>query len=137
MKTLFAIALSFFVLNSYLSAEPPKREHALIGAWLSSDDTIFHFREDGTFHGIDFKKREIWGSWVTLSRTRIGFQSLLHSSYYAPQYAIINQEDKNKMDYIVSDGTSFISAVRIDPKKAQATIETMIQNRLHNPSDSE
>lgn len=110
--------------------------HRLVGAWLASDGTIFHFRSDGTFHGIDYRKREIWGNWVTLSNSRIGFQSLLHDSFYQPQYAIIREADSDKMDYIVTGGVHFIAASRIDPAKADAAIEMVVRPDVHVPPDA-
>lgn len=112
-------------------------KHPMIGAWLAHDGTIFNFRDDGTFHGIDLRKKEIWGNWVTLSKSRIGFQSLLHDSYYHPQYAIIQESNPDAMDYIVTGGTHFISASRIDPAKAAAAIELVVTPRLHLPTKSE
>lgn len=111
--------------------------HILEGGWLANDGTVFLFRADGTFHGFDFRKREIWGNWVTLSKDRIGFQSLLHDSYYSPQYAIIDKKDTNQMNYIVTGGTQFISAERLPIEEAEASIKVVIDRTIHNPNESE
>ena len=116
---------------------PQETRHPLVGAWLANDGTIFHFRNDGSFHGIDWRKKEIWGNWVILSDSRIGFQSLLHDASYRPQYAVIRDQYPDRMDYIITDGTSFIAARRTDPAKAEAAIETAIQPGLHLPGKSE
>ncbi len=111
--------------------------HILEGGWLASDGTVFLFRADGTFHGFDFRHREIWGNWVTLSKERVGFQSLLHDSYYAPQYAIIANNDTNQMNYIVTGGTHFISAKRLSIEEAEASIKVVIDRTIHKPRESE
>lgn len=123
-------------IQALTSCEPPASRtspHPLVGAWLASDGTIFDFRDDGTFHGIDFRKHEIWGNWVKLSETRIGFQSHLHTSFYHPQYAIIDRQSRDRMDYIVSDGNQFIQADRISREKAQAAIELLVEPNLPRP----
>jgi len=107
--------------------------HPLNGAWLATDGTIFHFRDDGTFHGVNLNHREIWGNWVILSDRRIGFQSLLHDSYYRPQYAIIRESNKDEMDYIVTGGNRFILAERIPTEEAITTIEEIVAPQVHNP----
>ncbi len=109
------------------------RTHPLVGAWLAEDGTIFDFRSDGTFHGVDFRKREIWGNWVTLSPSRIGFQSLLHDSFYDPQYAIIRERDADAMDYIVTGGNGFIAARRMETANARAAIEAVVAPQVHRP----
>ncbi len=111
--------------------------HIIEGGWLASDGTVFLFRADGTFHGFDFRRREIWGNWVTLSRDRVGFQSLLHDSYYAPQYAIIANNDTNQMNYIVTGGTNFIPAKRLSIEEAEASIKVVIDRTIHKPLESE
>lgn len=113
-------------------SEDGKRSHALIGAWKASDATIFVFRDDGTFHGLDWRKREIWGNWVELSPNRIGFQSLRHDSFYRPQYAVIGG-DKESMDYIVTGGTSFIHSERIPIKEAYTIIERTLRDVIILP----
>lgn len=108
------------------------RSHALIGAWKADDRTIFIFRADGTFRGADFRKTEIWGNWVELSPTRIGFQSLLHDSFYRPQYAVISA-DKDQMNYIVTGGTRFIHARRIPVEEAYSTLDEILSAKIILP----
>jgi hypothetical protein len=131
---IFITTLVTLVLSSCDSQGPRSREHVLVGGWLAEDGTIFNFRSDGTFHGIDWRSKEIWGNWVTLSDTRIGFQSLLHDSSYEPQYAIIDKTNHDAMDYIVTGGDSFIHAKRISPDKADAATELVVEPRLHYPT---
>ena len=141
-KHIILLAATLFVILSFSSCNVPTQEtnppkHALVGAWLATDGTIFNFHDDGTFHGIDFRKKEIWGNWVTLSPARIGFQSLLHDSSYQPQYAIIDPKNKNEMDYIVTGGTNFIHAKRIATEKANTTIEMVAEPQVHSPQKTE
>jgi hypothetical protein len=112
-------------------------KHALEGGWLADDGTVFLFRPDGTFHGYDFRHREIWGNWVSLSKERIGFQSLLHDSFYNPQYALVDPTDKEQMDYIVTGGTHFIRAERISAGEADAAIQMVVKPRIHHPKRAE
>ncbi|MEM9236001.1 MAG: hypothetical protein AAGB14_04430 [Verrucomicrobiota bacterium] len=139
MKTvLTSILLSASVLAVSCNQQrrPVKVEasgHVLEGGWLATDGTIFVFRPDGTFHGYDFRHREIWGNWVTLSAERIGFQSLLHGSYYLPQYAIIREGETDRMDFIVTGGEHFISAKRVAVDQAVASIDLVIEKELHRP----
>ena len=136
LRLLLLAATAMFLCSCDQAAMQGQR-HPLVGAWLATDGTIFHFRDDRTFHGLDFRKREIWGNWVILSDSRIGFQSLLHDSFYDPQYAVIRKDDRNAMDYIVTGGTHFIPATRIDPSKADAAIELVIRPGLHLPEKPE
>ncbi len=128
---LLLLASLLFTACEQPAAAP--RHHVLQGAWLADDGTIFIFRPDGTFHGVDFRRREIWGNWVKLSDQRIGFQSLLHDSYYNPQYAIIDANDANAMDYIVTGGNNFIRAKRIPPTEAQFAVDLIIAPEIHRP----
>lgn len=130
---LVSVVVSLFGVISCEKSNALEPSHLLEGAWQAEDGTLFHFRNDGTFHGIDFRKREIWGNWVTLSETRIGFQSLLHDSYYSPQYAVIDKSSKDQMDYIVTGGTHFLHATRIPTAKADAAIELVAGPGLHLP----
>ena len=114
---------------------PAPAEHVLVGAWLATDGTIFIFRADGTFHGFDCAHKEIWGSWVTLSASRVGFQSLLHDRSYRPQYAIIDKTDRDAMDYIITGGTSFIHAKRIPLTKAEDAVEVVVEPQVHQPGE--
>jgi hypothetical protein len=98
-----------------------RETHPLVGAWLATDGTVFRFREDGTFVGIDYRAREIWGNWVRVNESRIGFQSLFHRGQYAPQYAVIS-DNPNVMNYIYSQSDNFIKAERITDKDAEAII---------------
>lgn len=111
--------------------------HVLVGGWKADDATIFVYRNDGTFHGVDWRQREIWGNWVKLSDERIGFQSLMHASYYNPQYAIVGKSDANRMDYIISDGTRFISATRIEAEEAEVLINASTQQSVHKPGETD
>jgi hypothetical protein len=125
---------SFFLLGACGPAPQTRvNEHVFVGGWVAADGTLFHFRSDGTFHGADWRKKEIWGNWVMLSDQRIGFQSLLHDSFYNPQYAIINPKNKGSMDYIITDGTRFITARRISPDDAQKRINEIIEPQIIKP----
>lgn len=112
-----------------------KPPHALAGAWLAEDGTVFRFRENGTFVGIDFRAREIWGSWVVLDDRRIGFQSLLNQSYYRPQFAVIAAKP-DEMDYSYSDRPGFIHAQRISDKDAEAIIAEEAKKNLVLPESA-
>ncbi len=129
--------LTLLALVTLTSCEEPRPTadptHSLVGAWLATDGTIFDFRSDGTFHGIDYAKREIWGNWIELSPARIGFQSLLHTTAYDPQYAIINQDDPDSMDYIYANGNAFIPAQRISVESARSAIELIVEPQIHHP----
>lgn len=141
LPVLFALCLvalsSFSPAQNESPAPAAPPEHVLVGAWQASDGTVFIFRKDGTFHGYDFRKREIWGNWVTLSPSRIGFQSLLHDSFYRPQYAIIDKADKDTMNYIVTGGTTFIEATRLEVAKAEADVEAVVQPQIHQPGEDQ
>ena len=115
------------------ACEPRRAGHALEGGWLADDGTVFVFRPDGTFHGYDFRKNEIWGNWVSLSRVRIGFQSLLHDSFYNPQYAILDEMNHDRMNYIVTGGNNFIGARRVDPEEAAAAVRLVVEPKVHRP----
>ena len=118
---------------SFAACEPPRGAHPLEGGWLADDGTVFLFRPDGTFHGYDFRKREIWGNWVTLSDARIGFQSLLHDSFYNAQYAILDATNRDRMDYIVTGGNHFIGAHRVTPEEAAAAVRLVVKSAVHRP----
>ncbi len=124
-------------LGSLLVSCSPKdtapAAHVLVGAWQAEDQTVFIFRDDHTFHGIDFRQIEIWGTWVKLSETRIGFQSLRYDGYYNPQYAIIHTNNFEQMDYINTGNPSFTAAKRIDLKKAEAFIEVTAEPKVLKP----
>jgi hypothetical protein len=132
----FALFAGFALASLLLAACAPTRGgHPLEGGWLADDGTVFVFRPDGTFHGYDFRKREIWGNWVTLSDARIGFQSLLHDSFYNPQYAIIDATNRDRMNYIVTGGNHFIDARRVDPGEAAAAVRLVVEPAVHRPGD--
>jgi hypothetical protein len=136
-KILLIITLSF-VFSGCASpgSRPHAQRHLLVGAWKAADDTIFIFRNDGTFHGVDCHKIEIWGNWVSLAPNRIGFQSLRHDSFYKPQYAVISKNE-NAMNYIVTGGTRFIKAERITIKQAEAAIEKVLVGKIILPAVEE
>lgn len=77
-------------------------------------------------------------SWKTDGKapTRIGFQSLLHDSFYRPQYATLRDGDPDRMDYIVTGGTHFIEAERIDLLFARAEVERIIAPQVHQPGQA-
>ena len=142
LRTLLLISIACSFLGAcdqedsspgYLSESD--RIHPMQGGWLGADGTVFHFRNDKTFHGYDFRHREFWGNWVVLSDERIGFQSLMHDAFYNPQYAIVDAENEQKMDYIVTGGEHFISAKRIPDNEAVAAINLVIEKSLHSPKD--
>lgn len=133
IRALVKCACAVLAASWLAACQPPREAHPLEGGWLADDGTVFVFRPNGTFHGIDFRKREIWGNWVTLSPARIGFQSLLHDSFYNPQYAIINATDPARMDYIVTGGNHFIGARRVDPQEAAAAVRLIAEPEVHRP----
>jgi hypothetical protein len=134
-KLLLILALPIGYSGCVSSVSPPLAEtHALVGGWKATDDTIFVFRNNGTFHGLDWHDREIWGNWVSLAPNRIGFQSLTHDSFYNPQYAVIS-EDKNIMNYIVTGGTRFIEAERIAIDEAETIIDKQLEGRVILPEN--
>ena len=106
--------LCFFLLapTGCVKVKPP---HPLVGSWKASDGTVFVFRKDGTFIGRDYVNRRIFGNWVELDGSRIGFQTLMHASAYAPQYAEITPDG---MRYAYSDGSRFVKAKRLGFAKA-------------------
>jgi hypothetical protein len=143
-KPTLMLALTSLALVTFSSCdfqtpaqEANKPKHPMVGAWLATDGSIFDFRDDGTFHGIDSGKNEIWGNWVVLSPTRIGFQSLRRDSSYQPQYAIIGTGTPDEMDYIVAGGTDFIHAKRIPTDKANTAIDLVVEPQLHSPPKTE
>lgn len=112
---LLAAAVAIFL---FVGAGP---RHPLVGSWLATDDTIFTFRNDGTFVGKDCHGKLIWGNWARLDNDRIGFQSLRHKSFYKPQFAVATWDG---MKYAVSDGDRFIRAARISEADAAKGIAT-------------
>ena len=98
-----------------------KPQHPLVGSWQASDGTVFVFRKDGTFVGRDYVNRRIFGNWVELDGSRIGFQTLMHTSAYAPQYA---ETTPGGMRYAYSDGSRFVNAKRLSAAKAMEKITT-------------
>lgn len=106
-------------LATYLVLVATKPRHSLVGSWLASDKTIFSIRSNGTFVGKDMRGQLIWGNWVEIDKDRIGFQSLLHKTYYAPQFAVLTPKG---MQYAASDSDWFIRATRITDSEAQAGI---------------
>lgn len=111
------------------------KSHKLVGAWKANDDTIFIFRNDGSFYGVDWREREIWGNWVELSSTRIGFQSLRHDSFYNPQYAVVSDDEKS-MSYIITGGTRFIKAQKIETREASAEIAKILEGKIILPPEA-
>jgi len=100
--------------------------HPLEGSWRSDDDTIFTFRHNGTFVGKDLRGILIWGNWVKIDGEKIGFQSLLHKSFYNPQYAVSTAEG---MEYINSDSNNSIRAKKITESEASAGIDNAITSK--------
>jgi len=117
---LLAILASTF-LATYLLAPAKQPHHALQGSWLASDKTIFSIRNNGTFVGKDLRGNLLWGNWVANDKDRNGVQSLLHKTFYAPQFAVLTPEG---MQYAASDQDWFIRATRITDEKAYAGIAT-------------
>jgi hypothetical protein len=112
------------------------QKHALVGCWQAKEDpTILIFREDGTFIGQDFNKQRIFGNWVVLNKTQIGFQSLYYSGFYNPQYAEVTATG---MRYAYTPripgtaGPGFAHCVRIDFKTA---IKEVNQASLNETSE--
>lgn len=133
IKSLAQCASILLAALCLAACEPERGTHPLEGGWLADDGTVFVFRPDGTFHGYDWRRKEIWGNWVVLSPVRIGFQSLLHDSFYNPQYAIINATNPARMDYIVTGGTNFIGARRVPPQEAAAAVRLVVEPEVHRP----
>jgi hypothetical protein len=140
MLRLLAISSMIFAVidlpackRSFFTAIATPQRHILVGSWKATDGTIFMFRNDGTFHGIDYRSKEIWGNWVTLSEERIGFQSLLHDATYRPQYAVIDKTNTNLMHYIITGGTSFIDASRIPDNDAEKKVQSVIVDQIYSP----
>ena len=113
-----AVAL-FFCLIGLSGCVKVKPQHPLVGSWQASDGTVFVFRKDGTFVGRDYVNRRIFGNWVELDGSRIGFQTLMHTSAYAPQYA---ETTPGGMRYAYSDGSRFVNAKRLSAAKAMEKI---------------
>lgn len=113
-----AVAL-FFCLIGLSGCVKVKPLHPLVGSWEASDGTVFVFRKDGTFVGRDYMNRRIFGNWVELDGSRIGFQTLMHTSAYAPQYA---EATTRGMRYAYSDGSRFVNARRLNAAKAMEKI---------------
>jgi len=109
----------FFCLMGLSGCIKVKPQHPLVGSWQASDGTVFVFRKDGTFVGRDYVNRRIFGNWVELDGSRIGFQTLMHTSAYAPQYA---ETTPSGMRYAYSDGSRFVNAKRLSAAKAMEKI---------------
>jgi hypothetical protein len=116
-----ALALAMVVVVFFLVClfGMPHHKHALVGCWQAEDSTVFVFRDDGTFIGRDFRGRRIFGNWVGLNKEQIGFQSLMHGSFYSPQYAEVTSSG---MRYAYSDSPGFIDALSVDPITADRQI---------------
>jgi hypothetical protein len=115
-RTFAALLLCLVGLSGCIKVKPP---HPLVGSWEASDGTVFVFRKDGTFVGRDYVNRRIFGNWVELDGSRIGFQTLMHTSAYAPQYA---ETAPGGMRYAYSDGSRFVNAKRLSGAKAMKKI---------------
>jgi len=111
----------FFCLMGLSGCIKVKPQHPLVGSWQASDGTVFVFRKDGTFVGRDYVNRKIFGNWVELDGSRIGFQTLMHTSAYAPQYA---ETTPSGMRYAYSDGSRFVNAKRLSAATAMQKITT-------------
>jgi hypothetical protein len=110
-------------------------DHLIEGAWQATDKTVFIFRHDGTFHGVDYRSREIWGSWVKLSDNRVGFHSLLYDRSYSPQYAVVDPEDRNHMDYIMTGKIKFIETHRMKLADAESFVAQAVSASVVMPGD--
>jgi len=111
-RILVLVLLCLIGVSGCVKVKPP---HPLVGSWKASDGTVFVFRKDGTFIGRDYVNRRIFGNWVELDGSRIGFQTLMHASAYAPQYAEVTPDG---MRYAYSDGSRFVKAKRLGFAKA-------------------
>lgn len=96
----------------------------IVGWWRAEDDTIFHFRADGTFIGKDYVGRPIWGNWVDLGHQKYGFQSQFHMKEYAPQYAVVTGADR--MKYAGSAAVVFIYSHRISEAAGQPEVDDVM-----------
>lgn len=105
-------------------------KHPLVGAWHASDSTVFIFRNDGTFVGRDYMNRRIFGNWVELDESHIGFQTLMHAGGYLPQYAEVTPDG---MRYAYSDASRFVDAVKMEPADAARQIRAAPLNKNDFP----
>jgi len=130
MKSKIATFLSLMLLlgaTGCATCHTSRHNHALVGCWQAKEDpTVLIFRKDGTFIGQDFKKQRIFGTWVTLNQTQIGFQSLFYSGFYNPQYAEVTATG---MRYAFTPrstsgpGPGFAHCVRIDYNTAKKIVD--------------
>jgi hypothetical protein len=132
MTQKIALFVSLFILIAAAGCatrnESPQacHRHVLAGCWQAKEDpTILIFRDDGTFIGQDFKKQRIFGTWIVLNKSQIGFQSLYYSGFYNPQYAEVTATG---MRYAYTprnpggSGPGFAHCVRMDFETAMKEI---------------
>ncbi|HSY18631.1 MAG TPA: hypothetical protein VK815_09870 [Candidatus Acidoferrales bacterium] len=140
MKSKLTLFLSLLLLvgatGCATCCHSSRHNHALVGCWQAKEDpTVLIFRRDGTFIGQDFKKQRIFGTWVTVNKSEIGFQSLYYSGFYNPQYAEVTT---NGMRYAYTPrredgpGPGFAHCVRIDYDTAKKIVD---QSSLNETSE--
>lgn len=117
-------------------AAQAQHQHILVGCWQAKEDpTVLIFRDDGTFIGQDFKKQRIFGTWIDLGQSQIGFQSLYYSGSYNPQYAEVTATG---MRYAYTPraksgpGPGFAHCVRID---FDAAMKAVNESSLNETSE--
>ena len=101
-----------------------RESHPIVGCWRATDSTLFVFRVDGSFVGRDSARRQIWGSWVALTKEKAGFQSLLYANAYAPQTARVRGD---KMSYTMTPLFGAIDCVRITQAEAETELEKVFR----------
>jgi len=111
-------------------------QHVLVGCWQAKEDpTVLIFRNDGTFIGQDFRRQRIFGTWIALNKSQIGFQSLYYSGFYNPQYAEVTDAGMRYAYTPRTDGgpgPGFAHCVRIDFETA---IKKVDQSSLNETSE--
>jgi hypothetical protein len=142
MKQKTALFLSLLILigvtgcATCTSSLQAQHTHVLVGCWQAKEDpTVLIFRDDGTFVGQDFRKQRIFGTWIVLNKSQIGFQSLYYSGFYNPQYAEVTATG---MRYAYTPrsangpGPGFAHCVRIDVDTAMKEVN---QSSLNETSE--
>ena len=136
LSLLILIGITGCATSNSSPATQTHHKHILVGCWQAKEDpTVLIFRADGTFIGQDFKKQRIFGTWVVLNKSQIGFQSLYYSGFYNPQYAEVVTTG---MRYaytgrsVGGSGPGFTHCVRIDFDTAMKEIN---QSSLNETSE--